>query len=124
MPMVANSRMCAILHLSICLPMRWLAGNCHRLHKDDPSWGVFSMGEVDDALHSAMMIIKNNPSKFLSEDFIMTIFSTFRKQLKSFDDYITYFMEHKTSHTVNNIEMFLPFDELNTELFYPQDESN
>ena len=46
--MIALARVCAIIHLSICLPTRWLAGNSHKLA--EYNWSVRSMGRIVDML--------------------------------------------------------------------------
>ena len=45
---LALVRLLAILHLSVCMPHRWLAGNTHKLRKHN--WGPMSMGRVIDTL--------------------------------------------------------------------------
>ena len=53
--MVAQSRLLAIINISIMLPLRWLAGKTHELHKYE--WGALSMGWALDILHE--MLIQN-----------------------------------------------------------------
>ena len=50
--MVNLSRVCSIVHLAICFPVRWLVGNSHLLEKYD--WSIRSMGRVVDILESAL----------------------------------------------------------------------
>ena len=50
--MVVLSRIYAIVHLSICLPIRWLAANSHTLAKY--SWSIQSMGRVVDILEKSL----------------------------------------------------------------------
>ena len=50
--MVATSRLFAILNVAICMPVRWLSGNTHKLaHRN---WGAQSIGRVFDILHTAL----------------------------------------------------------------------
>ena len=46
--MTVLARLCDIIHITICLPTRWLAGNCHIL--DYYNWSVRSMGRIVDKL--------------------------------------------------------------------------
>ena len=49
---VALSRVCSIVHLAICLPVRWLAANSHLLAKYN--WSIKPMGSIVDILESAL----------------------------------------------------------------------
>ena len=42
--MVVLERLCAIIHITICLPTLWLSGNCRILA--DYNWFVRSMGKL------------------------------------------------------------------------------
>ena len=48
------ARVCSIIHLAICLPIRWLVGNSHTLSYYN--WSVSSMGQVIDALERIAQI--------------------------------------------------------------------
>ena len=48
----ALSRFSDIIHITICLPTRWLVGNCHIL--DDYNWYVRSIGKIVDKLDMAL----------------------------------------------------------------------
>ena len=63
MEMISMSRIFAIFHLCISMPMRWLAGNTHKLQTSD--WSIRSMGRVIDLLGKAMITISNDGSKML-----------------------------------------------------------
>ena len=71
--MTALARVCSIIHLSVCLPTRWLAGNTHKLA--EYKWSVYSMGRVIDLLEKAMKSIENNGQLILDETFMMNIFN-------------------------------------------------
>ena len=49
--MVSLLRVCSILHISICLPMRWLAGKCGELR--EYNFGVADMGKTVDLMDKA-----------------------------------------------------------------------
>ena len=54
---VALLRVASIVHVAIVLPMRWLAGNTHKLgHR---KWGERSMGRAYDLLYSACLEIQH-----------------------------------------------------------------
>ena len=59
--MTALARLCSIVHLSICLPLRWLAGNSHKLERYN--WSVRSMGHAVDCLEDALVLMKKNTKK-------------------------------------------------------------
>ena len=67
--MIALVRLLSILHVSVCIPIRWLAGKTHELKKHN--WGPMSMGRVLDALEEAMQTIYEHPEKILDEKFMM-----------------------------------------------------
>ena len=65
--MTALSRLYAIIHYSINMPMRWLAGKTHTLAAYD--WSVTKMATVIDRLHDALVEIEQDGSKIIDEDF-------------------------------------------------------
>ena len=118
--MISFLRVLSILHISICMPLRWLAGNCGNLasHK----FGVADMATVVDTMDKAFAKVVQNGKKLLNEDFMMDMFDDLRKKLPPFHDYITYMFEERTSSRVVNsklVEKVLPWDMLRSELFYP-----
>jgi len=60
MEMIAQLRVASILHLGVVLPMRWLAGNAHKLAKY--GWGERSMGRAITLLHDAFVEIQSDGS--------------------------------------------------------------
>ena len=70
--MVALSRVCSIIHLSVCLPIRWLSGNTHELMRYD--WSVRSMGICIDILEKAIEKICEDGAYILDDAFMMGIF--------------------------------------------------
>ena len=75
MEMIALSRVFAILHFSICMPMRFLAGNSHSIGASGYQWSALSMGKAVDALETAMIAVHDDCTKFLDEKFMNSIFS-------------------------------------------------
>jgi hypothetical protein len=73
--MVALCRSLAILHYTVCMPMRWLAGNTHFLGRCGFDWSARSMGKAIDALEVAMNDIMADGSLFLNEMYMRNIFS-------------------------------------------------
>ena len=53
--MVAQSRLLGIIHLSCMLPLRWLAGNTHKLK--DYNWGVRSMSKALNVFYEKLQLI-------------------------------------------------------------------
>ena len=83
--MIALVRLLSILHISICMPFRWLAGKTHELQEHN--WGPMSMGRVLDTLEAKLSKIKRDPSLILNEDFMMGIFQEYLDELPEFKDY-------------------------------------
>ena len=98
--MMALSRVCSIIHIAVCLPLRWLAGNSHKLKRYD--WSVRSMGKCIDLLEKALELITDNGSYILDEYFMMGIFNTLHEQLPPFSDYITHMFENKKMGVISN----------------------
>lgn len=73
--MVAQFRVFSILHFTICMPLRWLAGNTHKCGQQGYDWSIFLMGKAIDALYDAMVQLSNDGSLFLDEHFMFNIFS-------------------------------------------------
>ena len=52
---IALVRLLSILHISLVMPFRWLAGKTHELSQW--SWGAMSMGRVIDTIEDKMQKI-------------------------------------------------------------------
>ena len=63
--MIALARLLSIIHISVCIPFRWLAGKTHRL-KEYKNWGPPSMARVIDTLREKMNAISNKPEMILN----------------------------------------------------------
>ena len=66
----------SILHIAVCLPTRWLAGNTRDLAEHD--FGYFDMGTMLDLLDGAFGEILEDGSLLLDEDFMMDILTNLR----------------------------------------------
>eukprot|EP00957_Ditylum_brightwellii_P193288 14717125-Ditylum_brightwellii.AAC.1 len=60
--MIALCCVMAILHFSICVPMRWIAGNTYHIGNLGNDWSVRSMGKAINALYDSMAQIKADGS--------------------------------------------------------------
>ena len=100
--MISFLRVLSILHISICMPLRWLAlaGNCGSLAEHNV--GVADMATVVDIMDKVFAKVVRNRKKLLNEDFMMGMFKQLRKKLPSFDDYSTYMFEKKSCPRVVN----------------------
>ena len=83
--MIALARLLSILHLSICMPFRYLAGKTHEFAKYN--WGAATMSRVIDTLHFALKEIKEDASLILDPLYMMNIFKEYRDQLPPFKEY-------------------------------------
>ena len=86
-------RVYAIFHFCISMPMRWLAGNCHKLKESD--FSVRSMGKTIDVLEKAMSDVVNDGSKMLIEGFMCSIWDDFLLEIPEFKEYMKYMFEEK-----------------------------
>ena len=72
--MVALSRVMAILHFKVCMPLRWLAGNTHFIGQQGYDWSTRSMVKAIDEMYDAMLAIEEDGKLFLDETFMSGIF--------------------------------------------------
>ena len=91
--MVAQTSMYGIVYVSGFIGFLWLAGRTHKLSKHpvgkppEKHWGALSMGRVaDHILHMSKEII-SDPSLFVSEKYMMNIYSVFLDELPPFKQY-------------------------------------
>jgi hypothetical protein len=85
MEMIAQLRVASILHLAVVMPMRWLAGNTHKL--SEYGWGEHSMGRAITFLHNAFVEVQGDGVLLLKENFIMNIFSPLYKEIPPLKEY-------------------------------------
>ena len=93
MEMIALTRVCAIIHLAICMPLRWLAGNSHTF--GEHCWSVTSMGKAIDTLESNLMMITQDNNKILNEQFMMDIFKDLKTDFPPLADCCKHMFEVK-----------------------------
>ncbi|KAL7548461.1 hypothetical protein ACHAWF_016400 [Thalassiosira exigua] len=91
--MISLVRLLSIIHLSVCIPIRWLAGKTHELRPY--GWGPMSMGRVLDTLEEKMKTIARNPKKVLEEDFMMSMFSEYVDELPPLKEYLDLLFKKK-----------------------------
>ena len=121
--MIAQARVCSIVHLAICMPMRWLAGNSHDLA--EYGWSVRSNGRAVDLLERSLKEIVAKPSLFVDEEFMYGIFWELMEEMPPFRDFMTYMYESKSMATVGSSSTDrLPLNVLWDELFHPEADFN
>ena len=121
--MTALARVCTIIHLSICLPTRWLAGNSHKL--SDYDWSVRSMGQMIDLLEKALEEIEKDGTLIVNESFMMVIFNELIEKLPPFKEYIRHMYKSKKTSLVDEASTkVLPLSLLREEVFSPKTETN
>jgi hypothetical protein len=121
--MMAVSRFYSILHVSVVIPFRWLAGNTHKLKKH--KWGPRSMGRAMDILHNALIEILADIKSIHDESVMMHIFDELREELPEFDEFLTQKFEKQQTHRVDKSNTkAIPYKMLIKELFSPQDRDN
>ena len=92
--MAAQSRFLCIVYFALCIPMRWLAGKTHELKgfpvgtSPEEQCCTRLMGIVVDTLHEKLGEIIAFTSIFLSEQYMMNLFSEYTNELPLFKDYL------------------------------------
>ncbi len=106
--------------LHIILPMLWLAAKTPELA--EWGWGPISNGDTIDTLCERMMDIVDDPTKVLSEDFMMNMFIKYVDALPPFKEYWEHLYENKRMRAVaaESSATVLQFAELRKELFHPK----
>ena len=116
---VALLRVLSMLYISICLPIRWLAGKCHELK--DYDFGYYDMGLVLTCMESAFEQILDEPELFFDEEFMMeNLFKTIVDKVDPLREYLTHMFEEKSAfdvdgHATNDVLL----DLLRAALLYP-----
>ena len=83
--MIELTRLLSILHLSIVVPFRWLAGKTHEFK--EYNWSPLSMGRVLDTLDEKLNKIKSDPKLIFKSSVMMDIFKNHREELPPFKQY-------------------------------------
>jgi len=121
--MIATSRFFAILHVAVCIPFRWLAGNTHKLAHHE--WGARSMGRVFDIMHTAFNDILDDLDLIHDKTFMMGMFDELTEELPEFKAFLTHQFEKKESEFIaKSGTKSTTWKMLIEELFSPQDEDN
>ena len=97
--MIALARFMSIIHVSVSMPFRWLAGKTHKLAEYD--WGPMSMARVIDTLREKMSMIAAKPSLIHNEGFMLNIFEKYRLELPPFQEYWDEMFTKKRVSVVN-----------------------
>ena len=116
---VAQFRVLSILYVSVCLPVRWLAGKCHELA--EYNFGYYDMSTILTCLEQAFEAILDDPSLFLDEEFMMErMFEPITSKIPPLREYLEHIFEIKSAMNVNNqrVDAVL-LDMLRAALFYP-----
>jgi hypothetical protein len=83
--MIALARLLSILHISIFMPFRFIAGKCHEFKKYH--FGAADMGRVMTTLHRKLKLVKEKIELILDPLFMNDIFQEFRNELPPFAEY-------------------------------------
>lgn len=83
--MIALVRLLSILHLSNCMPFRYLAGKSHEFKQY--GWGAADMGRVLDTLYKKLQMVCDNPRLILGQLFMMDILQEYQEELPPFNQY-------------------------------------
>jgi hypothetical protein len=83
--MIDLVQLLSILHLSICMPFRYLADKSHKFQQY--GWGAADMGRVLDTLYENLQSLRQNLRLILDQSFMMTIFKQYCKELPPFHEY-------------------------------------
>ncbi len=67
--MISQLRVASILHFAVVIPMRWLAGNTHKL--SEYGWGERSMGRAITLLRDAFVEVQGDGALLLEDNFII-----------------------------------------------------
>ena len=118
--MVGLLRVLSILHVSICMPMRWLAGNCGNLSEFE--FGVSDMPESLDLMDAAFEEISKDGNLLLDQEFMLTIFQPLLNKITPFQEYMDFMFKGKKVNLVGSQaveDCVFPFELLSVELWDP-----
>jgi hypothetical protein len=118
---VSLLRVLSILHISICLPTRWLAGKSQDLA--EYNFGYCDMGLALDLMETAFESMIDAPELILDEDFMMGIFFKISEKVDPFQAYLSDMFKEKLSPNISRStsidDKVLPFDQIRAAVFYP-----
>ena len=84
--MIALDRLLSIIHISVCMPLRCIAGKTHRL-KEYNNWGPPSMARAIEKLREKMNAISEKSELIINELFMIDILKEYREDLPPFQEY-------------------------------------
>ena len=85
---LALLRVLSITHIAICMPHRWLAGNCPKFEKHQ--FGVADMCEAVDLMEDAFKAIADDGNQLLDEAFMMGIYEPLMERLPPLKKYMAH----------------------------------
>jgi hypothetical protein len=97
--MIALARLFSILHISICMPFRYLAGKTHEFKMYN--WGAADVSRVINTLYGATQKLKKDPELLLDPLFMMNIFTCYQDQLPPFKEYWDLMFKSKAMKVIN-----------------------
>lgn len=118
--MIAIIRLLAIMHLTIVLPWRWIVAKTHTL--GDQDWSERDMNRVYDLFYAAMAQVVADGSKWLDQEFMMSIFDEVVDELPEFEQYLEDFYNSKSNLAAGSKkkdDAKTVVKEVIAELFYP-----
>ena len=121
--MITLLRSRTIFNEAITTPMRWLTANSHALA--DYNWSARSMGRTLDRIYKKALLLKENPTLIINEEFIMGIMNPFKDELPPFAAFNKHHYGKKTQHrVVRNANKNLPNKELRDGRFHHNNPMN
>ena len=94
--MVAVARLWSILHISIIMPLRWIASKVHEL--SDYDWCYLNIGNVYDKLTGNLQAIVDNPKLINDEAFMMGILKQWSEDLPPLMEHLNHECERKQTN--------------------------
>ena len=86
--MIATSRLFAILNIAVCMHVRWLAGNTHKLAHHN--WGSSTIGRLFDILHTVLNNTLDDITLIHNKLTMMFIFQDMVEELPEFKAFLVY----------------------------------
>ena len=119
--MVGITRLLAIMHIAICMPLRFLMGKTHEWGEEF-DWGVVELGEASDCLYDAMVHLNEKPEDYLNKDYMLGIFDSIKPKLRPFEGYLDFMFQEKMTVSVGGKDTLM--SKIRDELFDPKLEAN
>lgn len=122
--MVAQTRLLSIFCLSSMMPLRWLAGKTQDLA--EYNWGARHYGLCLDIFYKKLKLIQATPTLFLSESFMMGMFSELYDILPPFKEEMvdTYTERESNVVTRQSGARLMQMKQCRDEIFNPKNQTN